>query len=335
MKLGKKTVLLICTLMILAAVWGCTSNDTITGNAASAVKANKGTKEIQIKGSDTMLQLVSNQAEAFSKINQGIRMSVTGGGSGTGIASLINGDTDIADSSRKIKPEELQLASSKGKDIIEIIVARDMLTVIVNKDNALTKITMEDLAGIFKGDITNWKQVGGKDGPITLYGRQSTSGTYAFFMEDVVKGDYSPNMRNMEGNQAIIDAVSTDKSAIGYVGIGYLHDSEGKVYDGLTALKVAKNKDSVYLSSLDISAIKTYPISRALYQYVSKESLKSKTYPISRALYQYVSKESLKSEDISKFLMFELSNDGQSIVSNSGYIRIITDDIAANSVLMK
>ena len=177
-------------------------------------KAPKNQKEsLTIKGSDTEVQLVSALAEAFSKENPGIDISVTGGGSGVGIASLINKEIDVANSSRKIEDSEISKAKENNIDVQQFILAIDGLSIIANPNNKIEKLSVDQISKIYKGEIKNWKDVGGTDKKIVLYGRQSTSGTYTFFRNFVVKDDYSPEMKNMEGSQAIVDAVKSDESA--------------------------------------------------------------------------------------------------------------------------
>jgi len=303
-----KYIYLIPVLLLVILTVGYIYKSGITGEAI------KNIEDIEIKGSDTLLQLVSNMAEAYSELDPAARISVTGGGSGGGIAALINGEIDIADASRKIKESEIKQANDNGIDIWEFIIARDMLSVIVNKDNQISKLTMGEIGKIYRGEITNWKELGGKDKEITLYGRQSTSGTYAFFMEHVLEGDYSSKMRNMEGNQAILDAVRQDKSGIGYVGIGYLVDDNGKQVSGMTIIKVAKDKNSEYIYPLD------------------KEKLFD--YTISRPLYQYFAGKPVKNSAVYNFLMFELSAQGKEIVKKSGFDEIINIDNEHNEELL-
>ncbi|MGV8086605.1 MAG: PstS family phosphate ABC transporter substrate-binding protein [Candidatus Woesearchaeota archaeon] len=301
----KTNIFLILFLGILVLVTSGCSN--VTGDVVYESKDTiiAESQNIEITGSDTLLQVVSSLAEAYKKENSDIKISVTGGGSGTGIASLINGDIDIADSSRKIKDSELKLAKDKGLEVIEVPIAQDTLSVIVHKNNPITKLTIEEISKIYSGEITNWKEIGGNDLQITLYGRQSTSGTYVYFMEEVVKADYSSNMRNMEGNQAIVDAVSQDKSSIGYVGVGYIADLEEKHQALFTTIMVAKDKNSEYITPLDETKIDTYPISRELFQYIAQKPKEN--------------------SPIYKYLMFVLSDNGQDVVENSGFIRLNSD----------
>lgn len=310
-----KTKYLFALFLIVLLLAGCAQSSSKAGTKSNSVTGNsvKKVERIEITGSDTLLQMVSNLAEAHSKTTDA-RISVTGGGSGTGIAALLNGEVDIADASRAIKDSELKTAESSGMRIWEVIVARDMLSVIVNPANPVKQLPMDTIGKIYRGEITNWKEVGGPDIEITLYGRQSTSGTYAFFMEHVLEGDYSPTMRNLEGNQAILDAVKQDKSGIGYVGIGYIVDSSGKQVSGISILKV-KGKGGEYYSPLDKSTIEDYPISRPLYQYLSKAPVKGS------ALYE--------------FIMFELSETGQKIVQDTGFVELTTSDNNHNAMLLK
>ena len=299
--------LMVILFLVVVAV-GCTNQSRITGEIV------KNIEDIEIKGSDTLLQLVSNLAEAYTEVKPTARISVTGGGSGGGIAALINDEIDIAVASRSIKEKELKQAEERGIKPWEFIIARDMLSVIVNEDNSISKLTVEQVSSIYKGEITNWKEVGGKDQKITLYGRQSTSGTYVFFMEEIVKGDYSAKMRNMEGNQAILDAVKQDQTGVGYVGIGYIVDEKGNQVSGIKIIKIAKDEDSVYVSPLEES--------------------KHSEYPLSRPLFQYLAKKPVKDSPIYNFLIFELSNEGQQIVKKSGFVPITADDMKYNEELL-
>lgn len=289
---------------------GCSGNNYSTGNVA----ANPVNGELEIKGSDTMVQLGADLAEAYAKKNGAARISVTGGGSGTGIAALINAETSIANSSREIKQEEIENAQANGVEPTGFVIARDMLSVIVNKGNPVNRLTVDEIGKIYRGEIANWRELGGPGQKITLYGRQSTSGTYEFFREFVVKADYDPTMRNMEGTQAIVDAVRQDKTAIGYVGIGYVLGENREPVEGIKELLVAKDKDGEYMSSLDESKIHVYPISRPLFQYFAGLPKKS----------------SVEHE----FLLFELSSEGQDIVEKSGFIRILETDKTNNKELL-
>ncbi|MHC1602847.1 MAG: PstS family phosphate ABC transporter substrate-binding protein, partial [Methermicoccaceae archaeon] len=225
--------------MLSSVALGCTSPQT---------ESELG--EVVIKGSDTMVQMVSNLAEGYMEKYPDRKVAVTGGGSGTGIAALLNGEVDIADASRLMKDREIEQARAKGIEPVRFIIARDALSVIVNPNNPVDALTIEQISDIYAGNITNWKEVGGPDMEITLYGRQSTSGTYAYFLEEVVNQqllgkrlnrEYSPKMLNMEGNTAIVDAVARDVSGIGYIGVGYLRDD-------VKPIGVAKTPSDEYVS---------------------------------------------------------------------------------------
>jgi phosphate transport system substrate-binding protein len=268
-------------------------------------------ESLEIIGSDTLVQLVSDMAESYNEAHPDADVIVTGGGSGTGIAALINGEVNIADASRSIKAEEIDQAKAKGIDPWEFIIARDGLAVVVNAKNPVTELTMYQTGAIYRGEITNWNQVGGEDGEITLYGRQSTSGTYEFFLEHVVnweqaeKQDFSPRMLNMEGNKAIVDGVIADRSGIGYVGVGY-------VTAGIQVINIAKDDESDYYSPLNAS------------------NIEQGLYPITRPLYQYTNGKPDKDSITYDFLLFELSEEGQKIVENAGFYPVNLADRTHN-----
>ena len=236
---------------------GCTTQPQNAGNTES--------KSIVIKGSDTEVNMVQALAEEFRNQHPDITISVSGGGSGSGIAALINGEIDIANSSREISQEELDQAKANNIEIGTFIDARDGITVIVHPNNPVEKLTLDQIGKIYRGEITNWKEVGGKDMPITLYGRQSNSGTFTFFRDVAVKGDYASSMRSMNGNSDIINAVAQDETAIGYVGVGYFKQAQNQVKQVLVS-----TDGNNYYSSTDLQAIdqKLYPLARPLYQYV-------------------------------------------------------------------
>jgi len=311
METKKLVFFLTLGLIVVVLAFFVLSFGSMTGNVVANNDVKGGT--LEIKGSDTLLQMVSNFAEEFSSQNPEVKISVTGGGSGTGIAALLNGEIDIADASRRIKDSEVKQANEAGFNPYEFIVARDMLSVIVHKENPIRDLSVEQIGAIYRGEITNWNEVGGEDKKITLYGRQSTSGTYAFFMEEVVLGDYSPHMRNLEGNQAILDAVRQDKTSIGYVGIGYIKDSSGNQVPGIGVLSVS-NGGKAY-SPLDESSIASYPISRGLYQYFAKKPEKG------TVAYD--------------FLQFELSDAGQRIVEKSGFVELSVQDRSQNDAMFR
>jgi len=259
-------------------------------------------KMIQVKGSDSEVNLVQKLAEVFMQKNPGVNIAVTGGGSGTGIAALINKTTDIANSSRDLSPKEEEAAKKAGVSPFRVVFATDGISVIVHPDNPVNKLTLEQLGKIFKGDITNWKEVGGPDAKISLYGRQSNSGTYVFFREFVVKGDYSPHKKSMNGNAQIVEAIVRDKAGIGYVAVGYVVNEKGELKPGLKILDIAKDAQSHAFSPAVMENVMTgkYSISRPLNQYL-------------------VGKPTGKLLD---FIKFELSDEGQQIVRKQGFFPV-------------
>lgn len=253
---------------------------------------------IQIKGSDTLVNLVQRLAEVYMEKNPNKIIAVTGGGSGTGIAALINKKCDIANSSREIKESEMLQARNAGVNVKGVVIAIDAISIIVNSKNPVKKLTVEQIGQIYSGKIKNWQEVGGENKSITLYGRQPNSGTYDFIREVVIKADYSKNMREMNGNAQLIEAVKTDTSGIGYVGVGYIKD----VGNSISVINVGIKKAGRYFSPLNLQDVITgkYPISRPLYQYIN-EPLKA---------------------DIKDFIDFELSEEGQKIVEEQGFIKV-------------
>ena len=252
---------------------------------------------VQIKGSDTLINVVQKLAETFMAKNSGKFLSVTGGGSGTGIAALINRKCDIADSSRQIKSKEVEDANTKGVDPKRVVVAIDGLSIIVGAQNPVDRLTVDQIGKIYRGEVKNWNEVGGSDTPITLYGRQSNSGTYDFMKEVVMKGEYSPALKSMNGNAQIVEAVKQDASGIGYVGVGYAKEAAG-----IKVLKVASSPALGYFDPFNSADVKSgrYPISRPLNQYMN-------------GIPKGVAKD---------FIEFELSSEGQEIVEKEGFFAI-------------
>lgn len=305
-----KKIILFCVIVII----GILIIISLAKNSGTAPKK----ESLVIKGSDTEVQLVSNLVESFLEKNHGADISVTGGGSGVGIASLLNGEIDLANSSRKMEDKELEQGKSRGLEIQQFILAVDGLSIIVHPSNPLLHLSVEQIANIFKGTITNWKEVGGKNGEIALYGRQSTSGTYTFFRNSVLNDDYSPKMRNMEGNQAIVDAVIADKNGIGYVGVGYVKDVNNQPRSDIRIIPVTKNNDEkLAISPLD------------------SEAVKLGKYPIARPIFQYLPHLPKKNSLLEAFLRFEISEEGQEIVKKAGFFSLTDKDEKENKELLK
>lgn len=223
---------------------------------------------IDNKGSDTMVNLALAWAEEYQKQHPDLRISVTGGGSGIGLASLSNLTTDIANASRAIKAEETDMARQNGFEPQEFIVARDAIGVIVNPRNPVKQLTLEQVSLIYRGKINNWRELGGEDRPIVRLSRETNSGTHVYFLETVVrlgsktdKSLFSPDTLLLPSSEGIISEVSANPNAIGYDGLGYLTPA-------VKTLAIASKPGATYVlpSAVSVNA-KTYSVSRDLYMY--------------------------------------------------------------------
>ncbi len=262
---------------------------TLAGGLAMSVWAGN----ITVKGSDTLLILAQKWAETYMGLHQDVKIQVSGGGSGIGFAALQNQTTDLCDASRKAKSAEIaNCIKAFGKRPTEYKVALDGLSVYVNGENPVKELTIDQLGGIFTGKIKNWKDVGGPDAPITIYSRENSSGTYEFFKGEILKGqDFAASAQTMPGTAAILQAVSKDKGGIGYGGAGY----------GAGAKHLSVKKDD---SSPAIEP--------------TEENVENQSYPIWRYLYVYVN-PALDKGEISAYLNWIRSDDGQKIVKDVGY----------------
>jgi phosphate transport system substrate-binding protein len=251
-------------------------------------------KKITIKGSDTMVILAQKWAEVYMKSHPEVTLQVTGGGSGTGISALINGATDICNASRSMKQSEIdKLKERYGSLGIEIRCAKDGITVYLNEANPVKELSIKQLSGIFTGKIKNWKEVGGVDQDIKLYGRENSSGTYVFFQENVVKGDYATSCQTLPGTAAVVNAVKNDKYGIGYGGAAYSK--------GVKQCLVKKDdKSTAYLPTA--------------------ETIKNGTYPISRYLYMYV--RNRPTGEMKNYIDWILGPEGQKLVVDQGYFPV-------------
>ncbi len=240
----------------------------------AAASAGEGTtrRAIQNKGSDTLVNLALAWAEKYRTIEPGVSIAVTGGGSGTGIAALINGTVDIANASRKMKDKEIDAARENGIEPVEITVAIDALAVIVHPDNPVSQLSIDQLADIYTGRITNWKEVGGNDAPIILLSRETNSGTHVYFLEEVVrKGEkdnediFAPQTLLMPSSVGITSELRRNPNAIGYDGLGYVSEHE-------KVLAIAKDNNSPHVRpTVETGADGSYPIARGLYMYTAGE----------------------------------------------------------------
>ncbi len=265
----------------------------ILGGLCLAIGAGAAFAEnIVIKGSTTVLPIAQVTLEAYMKANPGAKISLSGGGSGEGIKALIDGSTDIANSSREIKRAEVELAKSKGVEPKEIAVAIDAIVPIVNPKNRVKDLTIDQLSQIYQGKITNWKEVGGDDLQIVVISRDSSSGTFEAWAEMVLnKAKVTPKAQLQASNGAIVQAISKNRYAIGYIGIGYIN----KTVKPLTVNGVA----------------------------ASAKTALSKEFPVSRFLYMYTNGE--PKGETAKFIRFVLSPAGQKLVAKEGFVPLPAD----------
>ena len=228
-------------------------------------------RTIKIKGSDTEVNLAVQLAESFHKINQEAFVSISGGGSGLGIASLLNGTTDIANSSRRLNEKELELFLKQKIQIDSFAFAQDAIAFVVSDKTPIDSISTNQLVKILSGEYENWSELTGRSTPINIYGRQSNSGTYEFIKRKL-RIEFSPHAKEMNGNAQILEAIKSDNSGIGYVGAGYVLNGGNK---GLKVLPVYVEKYSTAISPLDASMIAEgkYFFQRPLFQYYKKGCL--------------------------------------------------------------
>lgn len=251
-------------LLFTVALVGCGGDDAAEGMDENG-EARGESQTITQKGSDTMVLLAQKWAEIYGEKNPEINVQVSGGGSGTGIAALLNGTTEIANASRPMKEEEKEQIRQKfGVEPVEYAVAKDGITVYVHPDNPVEELTLEELRGIFDGSITNWSEVGGPDRGIVLYGRENSSGTYDYFKEQVLdKGDFATNTSSLPGTAAVVNAVGKDPEGIGYGGAAYS--------SGVKVVKLAGEDGEALDPSLENVTSGRYPLSRDLYFYLVEE----------------------------------------------------------------
>lgn len=252
-------------------------------------------KIIQIKGSDTILSASQSIAENYMLSHKNARIAVVGGGSGVGITSLINGNNDIALSSRDIKKSEIEGATKRGLKLKEVTIGFDGITIVSNKENNIDNISSSDLGKIYRGEITNWKEVGGVDAEIVVLSRDSSSGTHEFFKEHIVRGgnskgkqEYGPKTLYMPSNEAIKQELLANKNAIGYMGMGYVDSS---------------------IKSLNVDNISP-----------TMDNVLSKKYGISRAVYWIIYEDA--NPKIQEIVDYALSPEGQEIVKAEGFVPV-------------
>jgi phosphate transport system substrate-binding protein len=259
---------------------------------------------IENKGSDTIVNLALAWAEQYQSEYPDVRISVTGGGSGTGIAALINGTVDIANASRQIKTEEIEEAQSNGIDPVEHIIARDAIAVIVNPENPVSQLTLQQISDIYSGKISNWKEVGGEDRPVVRLSRETNSGTHVYFLETVLRlGEkenktlFSRDTLLLPSSEGIIAEVRQNPNAIGYDGLGY-------VPDDLHVIAIAPSAGSPYVLPM-------------------VSTVNDKSYPIARDLYMYTAGEPVGA--VKEYLDWILSTEAQDIVVELGFVPNLLD----------
>ena len=280
--------------VVLIMLGGCRTVETNSSGEATSGQA------IQNKGSDTLVNIALAWAEAYQQVEPDVTVAVTGGGSGTGIASLINGTVDIANASRAMKDSEIEEAQANGFDPVEHVVAIDALAVIVHPDNPVSELTIQQLADMYTGRITNWQDVGGLDAPIVLLSRETNSGTHVYFLEEVVReGDsenediFAPQTLLMPSSVGITSELRRNPNAIGYDGLGYVDAAHEKI------IAVARTPDDPFVMPTVATA-------------------SSGDYPLSRNLFMYTAGE--PQGNIADYLAWIMSPAGQEIVTRLGFV---------------
>jgi phosphate transport system substrate-binding protein len=289
----------LCLLGLMVVLTGCQSQ---AGASADSQVAG-ATVAIENKGSDTMVNLALAWAEEYQKLHPAVRLSVTGGGSGTGIAAMINHTVDIANASRQIKPEERAAAEKNGVHPVEHVVARDAIAVIVNPNNPINRLTLQQISDIYSGKINNWAELGGEDLVIVRLSRETNSGTHVYFLEQVLrmgqndnKTLFAQNTLLLPSSEGITAEVSDNPHAIGYDGLGYITQD-------VKVLAVAKDQLSPFIMP-------------------SADSVNNSSYPIARDLYMYTIGEPTGA--IRAYLEWILTPEAQAITKTLGFVPIVT-----------
>lgn len=284
-------ILLLCSFIV-----GCNSTEETSGSDIP-----QEVTYIDNKGSDTIVNLALAWAERYNQINPDVSISVTGGGSGTGIAALMNDTVDIANASRSIKPEEIEAIMANGSEPVEFTIARDAIAIVVNPNNPVDKLTLQQISDIYSGKLKNWKEVGGEDRPIVRLSRETNSGTHVYFLEEVLRlGDknnktfFSPETLLLPSSEGIGAEVRQNPNAIGYDGLGYVtHD--------MKVVAVAQDSDSPFVMP-------------------SADTVNRGEYPIARDLFMYTNGQ--PTDIIAAYLDWILSPDAQEIVTELGFVPI-------------
>nr|WP_321497204.1 PstS family phosphate ABC transporter substrate-binding protein [uncultured Methanolobus sp.] len=296
-KLIKNIALYSAVMLVIAAVFigiGCVDNgDTTTEDGATGDETTGATGSIMIKGSDTVLPLSQAEAEEFMYENPNADITVIGGGSGVGIAALVDGEVEIAMASRSIKDSEIENAEANGINPVEHVIAWDGIAVVVNPENPITELTFDQLKAIYNGSISNWADVGGEDLTITVITRDSSSGTYGYFQEEVLLDEeYRADALVQPATGAIVQEIGQNAGAIGYIGYAYLDET-------VTALALDGGEGFVEATPENIMA-GNYPLARPLHYYTDGE-------PTGLA---------------KEYIDYVMSTAGQEIVSDVGYFPV-------------
>jgi phosphate transport system substrate-binding protein len=278
--------------------------NTLAGLCVLALATSATAGTITLKGSDTMVRLGQRWAEEYMKLHKEVTVQVSGGGSGTGIAALLNGGTDICQASRDMKPQEYADAEARKIKPYRVAMALDGIAVFVNDANPVKELSLEQLRGVYTGSITNWKEVGGPAHVIILYGRENNSGTYGYFKEHVLKNeDFAEATQTLPGTAAVVSAVVNDKFGIGYGGIAW--------DKGVRAVAVRKDDKTAAVEP-------------------TVATITDGSYPISRELYWFVN--SVPTGDVSQFVNWALSEAGQKVAQAADYVPLAKEK-AASSVI--
>jgi len=297
MSTKKLAIYLIISLLIGLGI-GYVTAAQVLGTQNTGPQSNELSGNIIVKGSDTLLIVAQQWAEAYMTKHSRVTISVAGGGSGVGLAALTQKTTDIADASREIKADELQTAKDNGVNPVEWVVGLDGISIVVHPTNPVTELTLEQLEKIYNGTYTNWNQVGGSDSTIVTYGRQSTSGTYDYFREHILHNkNFRADNRELAGNAEIVQSVQGDVNGIGYVGVAYTKQG--------VDVKILKIKTSATATAYEPSIA----------------NIKSGAYPIARKLYIYT--DGIPTGVLADYVAFILGPEGQQILEEVGYISYV------------
>jgi phosphate transport system substrate-binding protein len=294
---GKVRLLLL--IFLIGAMTGCRPQVDDPDNGTP------GTFYIENKGSDTLVNLALAWAERYQQVRPEVRLAVTGGGSGTGIAAILNGTVDIANASRRITQEELRAAESLGINPVEFVISQDAIAVVVHPQNPIDQLTIQEISDIYSGVINNWSELGGEDRPIVRLSRETNSGTHVYFLEEVLReGDpddrtlFSPDTLLLPSSEGITHEVTDNPNAIGYEGLGY-------ITPGMKVLAIARSSGEAYVLP-------------------SIETVNDDTYPIARDLYMYTPGE--PTEVVADYMSWIFSDEAQQIVAELGFVPVDPPD---------